>query len=313
MQPVGGRPSLAVVPSRVKARDAKSASTAGSCRKFSALLGILLVCLAPAARAEDDDRARRLAEIAADFSDPLTTLPQLFLTDAYTTEHYGTKARGNRLIARAIVPRVPETSLLPFVQLIRPTVSLVTVPDGPGRSTVTAFGDAQLLDLGVIPWPARKTGLFMGLGPTFVFPTASQRIAGQGAWQVGPAFAAVYKGIPGLLLGCLIQNPISFAYTSSSRPAVSTLLVQPIALVYLGRGFYLRSVDATWTRGWLPNSPKLLPLSLGLGWVSVREGWPPINVFASFEWSAYRRNAPVASKSTFRVGMTVAFPDWRPW
>ena len=45
-----------------------------------------------------------------------------------------------------------------------------------------------------------------------------------------------------------MQNPISFAYTASDRDPVSTLLVQPIVLVYLGRGFYVKSADATLVR-----------------------------------------------------------------
>jgi hypothetical protein len=41
----------------------------------------------------------------------------------------------------------------------------------------------------------------------------------RGAWQVGPAFGAIYKGLPEWLFGCLIQDPISFTYTSSHRRA----------------------------------------------------------------------------------------------
>jgi hypothetical protein len=153
----------------------------------------------------------------------------------------------------------------------------------------------------------------MGLGPVFVFPTATDRRAGQGAWQVGPAFGAIYKGIPRLLLGCLVQNPISFAYTDSDRRSVNTLLVQPVLLAYLGRGFYVKSADATLARGWRDGSPTLLPISLGVGYVMLREGLPPINVFASGERTVYRRNAPVAPEWTVRLGVTVAFPQWRPW
>src|SRR5262249_14617694 len=150
--------------------------------------------------------------------------------DAYTPTNYGTAAQANRVIARLIVPRVPRFSLFPFVQLIRPSLSLVTVPTGKGRGTRTEFGDMQLFDLAVLPWPARETGVYMGVGPVFVFPTATHRIAGQNAWQAGPAFGMIYKGIPGLLLGCLIQNPISFAYTSSAHEPVSTLSFQPIVV-----------------------------------------------------------------------------------
>jgi hypothetical protein len=267
-----------------------------------------------AALAQDPPGAAPARDVAAEFSDPLTTLPQLFVNDAWTPESFGTDANLNRLTARFIVPRVPESSLLPFAQLIRPSLSLVTVPsDDGGNRTRTEFGDVQLLDLAVLPWTDRKRGLFLGAGPVFVFPTASHPTAGQGAWQVGPAFAAIYKGIPGLLLGCLVQNPISFAYTDSDRDPVSTLLFQPVLLAYLGRGFYVKSADSTWSFGWPDGSARIIPVSLGLGYVMLRDGLPPLNFFVSGEWTAYRENAPVAPQTTLRFGVTVAFPGWRPW
>src|SRR5262249_20183032 len=144
-------------------------------------------------------------------------------------------------------------------------------------------------------------------------PTATDERAGQGAWQVGPAFAAIYKGIPGILLGTLIQNPISFAYTSSDREPVSALLVQPILVVYLGRGFYAKSADATWVLNWRRGTATTLPLSAGVGYVLLHEGWPPFNIFVSGEWTAYRQFAPQTPQTTVRLGFTMAFPQLRPW
>jgi hypothetical protein len=272
-----------------------------------------LLAFTPAALAQGQPPSLNAPDVAAEFSDPLTSLPQLFLQNAWTPESYGTDANTNRLTARLIVPRVPSSSLLPFVQLIRPSFSLVTVPKDHGSRTRTEFGDMQLLDLAVIPWPDPKSGLLMAVGPVFVFPTATHRTAGQGAWQVGPAFGAIYKGIPRLLLGCLVQNPISFAYTDSDRDPVNTLLFQPLVLAYLGRGFYVKSADSTWSLGWRDGSARIVPVSLGLGYVMLRDGWPPLNVFVSGEWTVYRENAPVAPQTTLRFGLTVAFPEWRPW
>lgn len=215
-----------------------------------ALIALSQAAAPSVALAQDDDGKPRAATLAEEFSDPLTTLPQLFFQDAYTPQNFGTDAQANRLIARAIVPRIPRFSLLPFVQLVRPSLSLVTVPTGRGATTRTALGDVQLFDLAVIPWPAREHGLYMGVGPIFIFPTATDRNAGQGAWQVGPAFGVVYKGIPGILLGGLVQNPISFAYTSPTRQTTSALLVQPVLLAYVGKGFYVKSADSTFTVSW---------------------------------------------------------------
>lgn len=276
------------------------------------LLAACLLGVPHPARAQAEAEQSRTAKLAEEFSDPLTSLPQIFMQDAYTPVNYGTDAPTNRVILRAIIPRIPRYSLLPFVQLVRPTFSVVTVPTGRGSATRTAFGDMQLFDLGVIPW-GKERGLLMGVGPVFVFPTATDKIAGQGSWQVGPAFGAVYKGIPGFLFGCLLQNPISFAYTSSDRQPVSAFLFQPIVLAYLGKGFYVKSADATWTLNWHHHTATTLPLSLGLGYVLIRENWPPINVFVTGEWMAYRQFAPIANQTTVRFGLTVAFPEWRPW
>ena len=281
------------------------------CIPAVALLTLLLLGRAPSMAAEGEAPTR--SELAREFNDPLTTVPQIFLQDVYTPSNFGTEAQTNRVIARLLVPRVPRFSLFPFVQLIRPSVSLVTVPKGRGGATRTEFGDMQLFDLLMIPWPGRESGFFMGVGPIFVFPTATHATAGQGAWQIGPAFGAIYKGIPGVLLGGLIQNPISFAYTSRDRRPVSTLFVQPIVLKHLWRGLYVKSADASWAFGWHDGDPITLPLSLGLGYVIPRESSPPFNLFVSGEWMAYRRDAPIAPQTTVRFGLTVAFPELTPW
>ncbi len=271
----------------------------------------------PAAAAEDAEDAEKpylsdREKLAKEFTDPLTTLPQIFVQNAYTPVNYGTEAPTNRVILRAIVPRIPRFTLLPVVQLVRPSISLVTVPTGRGSATRTEFGDMQLFDAFVLPWH-HVEGLTVAFGPTFVFPTATDRTAGQGAWQVGPLFAALYKGIPWLLTGVLLQNPISFAYTSSDRAALSTLLFQPIVLVALPDGWYVKSADATWVFNWRDGGSTLLPLSFGIGRVLLREGLPPLNFYVSGEWMAYRHAAPVAPQTTVRFGLTVAFPDFRPW
>ncbi len=278
-------------------------------------LAVVALCLGAAAAAHtaDDTPTSRAAELAREFSDPLTTLPQVFVQEVLTPESYGTEAVTQRLIVRAIVPRIPRFSLLPFVQLVRPTLQLVTVPKGRGGATRTAFGDLQLFDFAVLPVPKSIPGLYVGAGPVFVFPTATDERAGQGAWQLGPGVAALYKGLPGFLFGILVQNPISFAYTSPDRPFVNTTLVQPVALAYVGRGFYVKSADSSWTFGWGEGAPTVIPLSFGIGHVTVREDLPPINVFLSGEWTAYRASAPVAPQVSVRFGVTVAFPELRPW
>jgi hypothetical protein len=287
------------------------------------LFAAALFCRAPAAFAQADapepsadwatEAKAGAAKLAQDFNDPLTSLPQIFVQDVYNPANYGTDAQTNGVVARIIVPRIPRYTLLPFVQLIRPSFSVVTVPEGKGSATRTEFGDMGLFDLAVIPWPGEGSGLLLGVGPVFIFPTATDKSAGQNAWQVGPAFAAIYKAIPGVLLGGLIQNPVSFAYTSSAARPLSTLLIQPILLKHLWRGLYVKSADATWAIGERAGTGTTLPVSLGLGYVIPIEGSAPVNVYVTGEWMAYRQNAPFAPQTTVQVGVTVPLPQWTRW
>jgi hypothetical protein len=253
------------------------------------------------------------AKLEQDFTDPLSTLPQLIVRDSYTPANFGTHLETDQAIIRPLIPRIPPNSLLPITQLIRPTFALVTVPSSRGGSR-TEFGDLAIFDVAVLPWPDRqKTGLLVGVGPTFVFPTATSRSAGQGAWQAGPALGAIYTGVPGLLVGFIAQNPISFAYTSSHRPPQNTFEFQPVLALHLWDKLYLRSAEANWTMGWHRHSPTLLPLSLGVGRTVVRPGLPPLSLFVTGQWMAYRQFAPIAPQTTINFGMTVAFPEFRDY
>jgi hypothetical protein len=282
-----------------------------ACALCAALL-ILCMIGSQTALAQAQTTTAEEAQLELEFTDPLTTLPQIFLKDAYSPANFGTHVQTNQVILRAIIPRVPRFSLFPFIQLIRPTFSLVTVPSSRG-GTRTEFGDTQLFDLAVLPWPGEGTGLKFGLGPMFVFPTASSKSAGQGSWQAGPAIGSVYTGISWLVAGFLLQNPVSFAYTSPNRMSQNTLQFQPVLLFHLWQGWYVRSAEATWMVGWRHHSPTTVPLSVGVGRVMVRPGLPPLNFYVSGQWMAYRHFAPIAPQTTINFGLTVAFPEIRKW
>jgi hypothetical protein len=93
------------------------------------------------------------------------------------------------------------------------------------------FGDT-VLDLVLSP----KFGPWLlGLGPTFVFPTASADRTGQGKWQAGPASVFGYRS-PRWLAGIFEQQWWSFA-GSSSRSTVSALNLQYLASYFFGDGW----------------------------------------------------------------------------
>ena len=166
-----------------------------------ALLVVLWVT-GPSAKFAQGQAPDRLSlqELATEFTDPLTTLPQVLLKDAYSPANFGTHVQTNQAILRAIIPRIPRFSLFPLIQLIRPTFSLVTVPSATG-GTRTEFGDTQLFDLAVLPWPGEKTGLRIGLGPTFVFSDRDLQERRPRGMAGGPGTSRLLKN------SCLIRSP----------------------------------------------------------------------------------------------------------
>ena len=264
--------------------------------------GHTISCESAAAESEEDRLAREV-------EDPTAILTQLQIQDIYTPGNFQTSAQTNTLQIRPIVP-IEAFSGFPFQQIIRPTFKVSQIATSPSSSTITEFQDMELLDLFVSNWPnPKETGLGWGIGPTFVFPTGRDPAAGKHAWEVGPAAAAVYRGIPHLTVGFIFQNPISFAYTNSSATPQSQMQFQPRISYTLGRGWYVKSSDSTWTVNWRHNSSTTIPISLGVGRVWKVAGLQ-LNPFVTGEWTAYRQYSTITPMYTVRFGLTLLFPDF---
>jgi hypothetical protein len=246
-------------------------------------------------------------QLAGKVDDPTAILAQLKFEDLYTPQNYSTMAQTNTLQFRPFLPIQPLT-VLPLQQIIRPTLKLETLATGPSGSTTTEFADMQLFDLFIANWPdPKQTGFGWAVGPTFVFPTGRVPKAGDHAWQIGPSAAAIYRGVPHLMVGFLWQEPISFAYTNSSAKPQSQFEFQPLISYTLGHGWYVKSADSTWTINWRHNTSTTLPISLGVGNVYKTEG-PELNPWISFEWTTYHQYAGITPKYTIHFGLNLLFP-----
>jgi hypothetical protein len=135
--------------------------------------------------------------------------------------------------------------------ITRPVMTLfnsVPHPD-PHNSTdidrTTGFGDTVLMEL-VSPSPKLAGNWLLGLGPTFIFPTASSDYTGQGKWQVGPAALVGYLSKK-WILGGLVQNWTSFG--GSGNQNVNQMNLQPFAAYFLPDGWsigYSGNILANW-------------------------------------------------------------------
>lgn len=264
-------------------------------------------CLAqPAPGTAHDQSIETLSE---EVNDPTASLTQAQLKEEFTPAAYGTNAQPNTVQLRPILAVEPHGPM-DLRQLVRPTFSLVTIPRGKGASTRTEFGDTQLLDLVIMPWPEVQNSTFrFGIGPYLVFPTASSHSAGKSAWQAGPAFAFRYRPIQRLQISALIQQATSFSYTTPKASPITVITFQPMISYRLGRGWYLRSSDATWRFNLRPGTSTRIPVSAGIGKVWKFAEGAAINSSIAGEWTAYRQYSPQSHQFTLKFQVTFLLPQ----
>jgi hypothetical protein len=230
---------------------------------------------------------------------PISSLFQVRLQDAYAPAFQGQLHGQGNLFSIAVGMPVPQYRLLPFPQLSLLTIpAAVTLPLPLG--SLTGFGDIRFLDIAVID---AGHSLLFGVGPTFVFPTASDLTSGQGKWQAGPA-AAVAFAPRKWLLGILAQNPISFA-GDATRPAANALFLQPFITYQLGHGWFVRS-EPQMVFDWETNK-QLLPVDAGVGRV-FKIGPQYVNCFVEPAWNV-SHDGP-APRYAITFGFALLYPDF---
>lgn len=110
----------------------------------------------------------------------------------------------------------------------------------------TGFGDIIFLQM-LSPSPKLVGNWLLGLGPTFILPTASTDWTGQGKWQVGPGAFVGYLSKK-WMLGAFSQNWTSFG-GSGNRPNTNQMNLQPVAAYFLPDGWsigYSGNILANW-------------------------------------------------------------------
>ncbi len=261
----------------------------------AALFAVAMVTALPA-RADGDAPA---PSGRSDPNNPTAPLVQVQIQDWYNTRLSGIDGESNLLLVRPVLP-FGAIGDLP-TSIARPAVPIITTPDGH-----TALGDLSGLDLFFV---VDKPTLRFGIGPSVVLPTATYRRAGQGLWQAGPAFAVVYTGQPGLLMGLLVQNPISFA-GPSDRGHASTLSAQPILVKNLPDKWFVR-FDPIVSVDWAHHGATTIPLNLGVGRV-FKLGDQLVNAYIQPEWTVQRpREAPQTPRFTLRFAFHLLYPKTR--
>jgi hypothetical protein len=112
--------------------------------------------------------------------------------------------------------------------------------------------------------PRTNNKFLWGIGPGFLFPSATGPIIGTEKWSAGPSGVVVYSSGP-WVVGILINQLWSFA-GNDDRQGVSAMTLRPLINYNLPHGWYLTSspsIAASWKA---PNADRwLVPVGGGVG------------------------------------------------
>ena len=226
---------------------------------------------------------------------PLSSIMQLRFRNIYTPHFVDMDGRGNILNIDVTMP-LPAYRLLPIRHLTLLTApTAVTIPGGR-----TGFGDLRFMDLAIV---SENEKFIFGLGPSFVFPTATDRRTGQGKWQAGPAAGAAIMS-KRLMAGVIAQNPMSFA-GDEDRPSANYMILQPFVTYQLGKGWFVRSQPPMFF-DWRTGN-KILPLDLGVG-RTFKIGSQNVNCFVQPFWNFSSGGHPPLYG--INAGLSFLFPDF---
>lgn len=156
--------------------------------------------------------------------------------------------------------------------ITRTIVPVISQP-APGSERTNGLGDINFTGFFSPKQPGK---IIWGVGPTLVFPTATDDVTGTDKWSAGPS--VVVLTMPGQwVIGALVSNIWSFS-GDDERADVNSFLMQYFVNYNLPDGWYLTSAPII-TANWEAESGEqwTVPFGGGIGRV-FRIGRQPINM-----------------------------------
>ncbi len=187
-----------------------------------------------------------------------------------------------------------------ITRVITPIINLPAV--APGLENASGLGD---INPSFFLSPANPGHLIWGVGPTFTFPTASNKNLGTGKFSAGPTGVLVM--MEGHWVGGVLANN-QWSFAGWGDKPVNSLLVQPFLNYNFKHGWYLASapiITSDWTQR--ASQQWTVPVGGGVGKLSrVGKVGLPINVQIQGFYNAARPE--FASDWQLRVQVQFLFP-----
>jgi hypothetical protein len=251
----------------------------------------------PAAPESEEDRTAALAKAA---QNPIANLISFPLQN---NTAFGIRPYERAQNVLNIQPVIPFHISEKWNLITRTILPVVWQPNGQPTQGWFGFGD---LNPSLFLSPAKPGKLIWGVGPAFVFPTATAEQLGQGKFSLGPS--VVVLSTPGhWVLGALVNNVWSVA-GPHERAVVNQMLLQWFVNYNMKKGWYLTTspiITADWRAP--SGNQAVVPFGGGVGRI-MKIGFQPVNITGQFYGNAVHPAG--ASPWGMRLQIQFLFPKF---
>ena len=223
---------------------------------FAAILAFTMVASAAAQEPEN----KSLDEVNKELSNPISSIWALQLQE----NTYWLNKPDRNVVNLQFQPVLPLALTNDWNLITRPVFQVMNstpyVNQSGNLHRVTGFGDTILATL-LSPSPKLAGPWLLGLGPSFIFPSATNSRLGQNKWQFGPAGVFGYLGDK-WLAGVFPQQWLSVGGNGSQT--VSQMNIQYFFVYLPGNGWGIGTSPNMLVNWYANKSGNMLTVPVGL-------------------------------------------------
>jgi hypothetical protein len=231
---------------------------------------LLSIAALPYAHAQKPEKRQQtqgeqsLAEVGAQLANPVSSVWSIVFQNNFTFLEGEPSGKTRFLYNLNFQPVMPVPLTDNWNLITRPVVPFLF--GRPVFNPETGFhGRSGLGDIAMVNLlsPNKPSGFLWGIGPTWIFPTATKQNLGQQKWQVGPAVVGLYLSKE-WIFGAFPQQWWSFA-GKDNRPDTSMMNIQYFVWRLLPGAWQVGTGGPNITINWKADDDNKVNLPIGLG------------------------------------------------